>query len=425
MTCGENNRQKVSHLQAAEAAHLAARIGRILFTNGADTHHVNRAIIDATRDMGHVAHVLVTSEAILVTVGTNKQFSTKVGQGFSSAAVNMGKLAAINDLIEDIRTGRLDAEAIERRLDAIENAASRYPAYLVVFGVTMTTAALARLFGATWIVVAASLAAGLVSVLLRRRMPSIWPNQFADTFVVATLSGLVAVLVLQFFPGESPVLALTAAGMILVPGVPLINGVREVTSGNAGNGVARLTTGIATVLAIGFALFTVSFVTGADLPIDGGPGSLSVPQDLFFAGLAAAGFTLLFNVPPKAIGFCIVAGMTSHGLRTLLEHAGLALPISSLLGAFAAGLIARFAAGIHKVPAVVFAFPGVVALIPGSFGFRAGIGGLQIMAQGVGSSQSLVAMTLSLIIITVVTTTAIAIGLVLAFSGMSEKTSHT
>lgn len=40
--------------------------------------------------------------------------------------------------------------------------------------------------------------------------------------------------------------------------------------------------------------------------------------------------------------------MTSHGLRTGLEQLGAALPISSLLGALAAGLIARFAAGIHR-----------------------------------------------------------------------------
>lgn len=32
-------------------------------------------------------------------------------------------------------------------------------------------------------------------------------------------------------------LFLTAYGIVLVPGVPLINGIREISSGNAGNGV--------------------------------------------------------------------------------------------------------------------------------------------------------------------------------------------
>ncbi|WP_037083773.1 threonine/serine ThrE exporter family protein [Neorhizobium vignae] len=407
-------------LEPSRAAHLAARIGRVLFVNGADSQHVSRAVAGVAGDMGHAAHVLVTSEAVLVTVGTNEQFCTKVGQAFSSPSVNMGRLTAVNELLEEVKLGELDADAIEGRLDDIEASRGRYPVGLVVLGVTVTTAALTKLFGATWAVVAASLVSGLVSALLRRWMPSVWSNQFGDAFVVAILSGLTAVIVLRFYPDESPVLALTAAGMILVPGVPLINGVREVTSGYAGNGVARLTTGIATVLAIGFALFTVSFVTGAVLPVNAAPGSLQVPEDLLFAGLAAVGFALLFNVPPKAICFCVIAGMTSHGLRTLFEHAGLALPISSLLGALSAGLIARLGAQIHDVPAVAFAFPGVVALIPGSYGFRAGIAGLQIMAQGAEASPALVATMLSLIITTIVTTSAIAIGLVLAFSGPAQ-----
>ncbi|MGX5666445.1 threonine/serine ThrE exporter family protein [Rhizobium daejeonense] len=403
-------------VSAEQTVHLVARVGRLLFLSGADTPHVAESVANVARGLGHTVHVLITPGAILATVGSNERFSTKVGPEFTTPAVDMGRLTAIRAVVDDILGGLRDPDIIDGRLDAIEALSGRYPSFIVVLGVALTTASLARLFGASWTVVAAAFIAGIASACLRRLLPRFGLNQFLATFVVAVLSGLAGVLALRLWSDASPVLVLTAAGMILVPGVPLINGIREISSGNAGNGVARLTTGTMTVLAIGFALYAVGSLTGATLPVDVGPGSLSVAQDLVYAGLAALGFAVLFNVPPSAIGFCIAAGMTSHGLRTGLEQLGAALPISSLLGALAAGLIARFAAGIHRVPAVVFAFPGVVAMIPGSYGFRAGIGGLLIMTQGSAASPSLVSLTAALAITTMVTTMAIAIGLTLSLS---------
>ncbi|MGV2140046.1 threonine/serine ThrE exporter family protein [Agrobacterium sp. 16-2014-1-2a] len=402
---------------AARAAHLAARIGRLLYVNGADAQHVAHNVTEVAGYLGHTAHVLVTSEGILVTVGSEEQFSTKVGHEVTATGVDMGKLLQIQQIVDEMRFGVDQPAMIERRINAAETDSGGYPEYVVVLGVAVTTGSLAMLFGSTLAVAIASFVAGLVSIILRHRLPAVLPNPFAVTFLVAILSGIVAVLALRLLPEESPILALTAAGMILVPGVPLINGIREVGTGHAGNGIARLTTGIALVLAIGFALFTVGFLTGAQLPVDAGPGILPVWEDLLFSGLAASGFAILFNVPPRAFIFCVLAGMASHGLRTSLEGVGLNLPIASLIGALAAAVIARLAASIHRVPAVVFAFPGVVAMIPGSFGFRAGIGGLQIMSQGAAAPHELVANTMALAITTTVTTIAIGIGLALPLSG--------
>jgi len=74
---------------------------------------------------------------------------------------------------------------------------------------------------------------------------------------------------------------------------------------------------------------------------------------------------------------------------------------------------------------VVFAFPGVVAMIPGSYGFRAGIAGLQVMELGSAASATLVATTLGLAITTAVTTIAIGLGLALPLSGFWKATWFT
>jgi uncharacterized membrane protein YjjB (DUF3815 family) len=143
---------------------------------------------------------------------------------------------------------------------------------------------------------------------------------------------------------------------------------------------------------------------------------LPVADDFLFSALAGAGFALLFNVPVRAAWACVVCAMAGHGLRTALEHLGLDLALGSLVGAFAATFLARLIAGHFRVSPVTFAFPGVVAMIPGSYAFRAGAGGLAVMQAGAGASPALIGETLGLAVTAVVVTAAIAIGLCLALA---------
>ena len=102
-------------------------------------------------------------------------------------------------------------------------------------------------------------------------------------------------------------------------------------------------------------------------------------------------------------------------------QSGLDITSATLLGATVAGLFARLCARACRVPPVIFALPGVVAMVPGSYAFRAGIGGVELMRQGASASFQLGAETLSLVITAVLITVAIAIGLTLALSIPPEK----
>lgn len=403
-------------------AHAVARAGRLLLTWGADTDHVQRRMTDMALDFGHEAHVLVTPEAVLLTVGDDGRRETRVGHEIGGMKVDMGRLLAVEQVLADVRAGLRDPDAVNARLDTVERGPGEHPALATVVAVAVTAASLARLFGADWPVVGAAFAAGAVSILLRQALARHGLNAIAVAFGTAFLSGLCSAVAVRFAPGASPVLCLTAAGMILVPGVPLINGVRDLVNGHPGNGVARLALGGATVLAIGFALFLAAASAGSALPVGTAPGSLPLAQDLLFAATAAAGFAIFFNVPLRAVWICVVCGMAAHGLRNLLVHGGLDIASASLLGAFAAGMVARVAGARCRVPPVAFAFAGIVALVPGSYAFRAGIGGLHVMTLGADTPPALIADTLSLAIAAAVMTTAIAVGLLLALSvGSGER----
>jgi uncharacterized membrane protein YjjB (DUF3815 family) len=207
-----------------------------------------------------------------------------------------------------------------------------------------------------------------------------------------------------------------APGMIVVPGVPLINGVRDVVQNHVTIGLARLATSSIIVLMIALGLFCAAIATGVDLPVDERMALQPLPADAAFSAIVAVGFALLFNVPIRLAWVCAVCGLVSHPLRTALLNTGLDIVPATLLAAAAGGVLSHYLARVFRAPAATFVFPAVLAMIPGSYGFRAAIGCLRILQLGGAAPPPLVAETLSLSVATGLLTMAIAIGVVVPLS---------
>ena len=169
--------------------------------------------------------------------------------------------------------------------------------------------------------------------------------------------------------------------MILVPGVPLINGILDMIRNHVTIGLSRLGFAALVVLAIALGVFAAARLTSVGVPVDSPTLTVGVPQDALFSALAAGGYALLFNVPARMAWACGVCGVASHTLRTLLFHFGLDLITGTLIGALVVGFLAQGFARHFRAPAVALAFPGVVAMVPGAYAFRAVFGTLQI-AEG-------------------------------------------
>lgn len=65
------------------------------------------------------------------------------------------------------------------------------------------------------------------------------------------------------------------------------------------------------------------------------PFALHLLHQAFFGGVAAAGFGVLFNCPPRLLGLCFAYGALALAVRTAgYELAGLSLPTASFAAAF-------------------------------------------------------------------------------------------
>jgi uncharacterized membrane protein YjjB (DUF3815 family) len=94
-------------------------------------------------------------------------------------------------------------------------------------------------------------------------------------------------------------------------------------------------------------------------------------EHALWAAVAALGFAVLFNVPPRALAPAALCGALAFASRALCVE--LRLCSLELATFFAATLVSVTATAVGKqlrAPAVVFVVPAVIPLVPGALAFR-------------------------------------------------------
>jgi uncharacterized membrane protein YjjB (DUF3815 family) len=181
-----------------------------------------------------------------------------------------------------------------------------------VVALGLTAASLSRLFGGDWPTFAIAGLAGAAGTWLRQELGRRRFNPIVIPFAAACLSGIIGGGAVLLGASGTPVLCLVAPAMIIVPGVPLINGVQDMIKNHMTLGLSRLGCAGLVTVAIGLGLFVATAVTGATIPVAAPTRVIGVPEDAVFSALAAGGYVLLFNVPLRMAWACMACGVASH-----------------------------------------------------------------------------------------------------------------
>jgi len=401
---------------AEDIAHLSLELGRLLLANGADTGQVQHAVAKFSQAFGYEVRLSVGYDVLLLTVIGAKDFRTKVGRHLQATTVNMTAVEILQQIANDAASGTLSPNLARQRLEDVERGVQAYPSWLIAITLGMTGAGLSKLFGGDWPIFITVLVASLVGTLVRLQLGKWRVPALALAYITALVSGIIGDIGIKLLPSAAPALCLIAPGMILVPGVPLINGIRDAIGNRMDLGLARLAFGVVFVIAITFGLVTATRVTGVGIPVTGSAPLLSVGMDAAFSAFTTVGYIFLFNVRTRLWWACVICGLCSHTLRTILLHIGLDIATGTLLGSMAAGFLAVIFARKFGTPPATVAFPGVVALVPGSYAFRAIVASLQIVKEAGNSSPALMTNAASLVVTAMLLTGAIALGIAIPLS---------
>lgn len=138
---------------------------------------------------------------------------------------------------------------------------------------------------------------------------------------------------------------------------------------------------------------------------------LTILFDIFWSGIAALGFALLFNVPRRALFTCFAIGAVGNTLKLIIIHFGIDIGMATLIGASLVGFLGVAFSSRLITPPPVLSIPGIIPMIPGTFAFKTMIGILNIATGKLQTNHNLLQFTAVNATQTLIVLAAISIGI--------------
>ena len=93
-----------------------------------------------------------------------------------------------------------------------------------------------------------------------------------------------------------------------------------------------------------------------------------------FAGLAAIGFSILFNVPSRTLPAIGALACIGGIIKFSCLNMGINIILSSLLGATTVGILSIITARKFFAAPLIFSIPAVIPMVPGAFAYNMMLG---------------------------------------------------
>lgn len=222
-----------------DIAMLAMEFGRLLLECGASAQIADEYVGRVARALGaQRVDLRIGYASLAITVGTGGDGITRMRK-VGALGVNQRLDQALRQLGRRVETGELTLAATRTALEKLTKETPRHPGWFVDLCVGLACASFGRLLGVDWIAVGPIFCAAALGQCLRRQLLMRQVNVFITATLVAFLASFFGGFVARFFGSQTVDTAMTAAVLLLVPGVPSLNAQYDILNGRPTLGSAR------------------------------------------------------------------------------------------------------------------------------------------------------------------------------------------
>lgn len=243
--------------KSGDVLNVCTDIGRILLENGAEISRTEDTLERIAEYYGVAeSDFFVLTNGILSSATDSTGTNSARVKFIPSNSANLAKVTAVNQLSREICSGRYTLEDVKKEIKRIDALHSE-PSLHIVAATALGSGAFSILYGAGLPDAVSALTAGFILGLFieyvaKRRLSKITRNILG--------SAIVSVICLFFHHlGFSSNMNAMIAGSIipLIPGVPFVNGIRDIARGDYLSGVVRLLDSIFVFICIAVGVGTV------------------------------------------------------------------------------------------------------------------------------------------------------------------------
>jgi uncharacterized membrane protein YjjP (DUF1212 family) len=366
----------------SEVLEVASIAGHILLENGAEISRVEDIMARISTYFGvDKGNFFVLSNGIFTTGMSGGKVEKAGGQASTYANVEfipirpiqLQKVVEVNQLSYDISAGRCTLQQARTRLEKIRNTPAK-PVWEQVLGSAFGAAGFCAVFGGGWLDCGAAFLVGCLLYPFILLVSGRYMSRIVGGISNALVATLLCVACYHLGFGNSLSNIIIGAIMPLIPGVPFVNGVRDLANADYLAGLTRLTDAllgffcIAIGVSVGFIVdgaFSHGLIELAGVSLNPETSGLLVQTLAAFIGTTA--FAVLFGVPRKQYVAAGVVGALGWLLYLILiRYAGMSAAIATLISTVFIGILSRVFAVVEKCPAAVFLLCGIFPLVPGA-----------------------------------------------------------
>lgn len=346
-------------------------LGSELLEAGCPTYRLEELLVTVAEHEGFRADVFAVPTGLFVGIRTPTGEAPAVSMvRVKEWGIDLERLAVLDDLLNRVidRTLSVSEARVElRRLSSVP----RWPVAVRLLAGAGSSAGAAIIFGGS---VSDFFIAGVGGVLLRaillrtQQEPGL---RFLENFLGGAIAALTAWFATLFWPGHSRDVLVLAVVIPLLPGMVLTTGLAEITFKNLVSGTARLVDAAVTLLSLVFGIgLVLSFEQWTGVRPE--PAGLLAPAAWWWQAVAIIVASLSFGVslglPRARLGIAVASGSVVW-LAQLLLRSWTPTPAAFVSALVLAASANAFARSTRK-PAQLFLLPGLLLLVPGSFGFK-------------------------------------------------------
>ena len=369
-----------SQADFAEVLEVAAKAGHILLENGAEISRVEDIMSRISSHFGvDSGNFFVLSNGIFTTGRANK--ITKSGAQASTYAnvefiplrgIQLSKVVAVNRLSYDISNGRTTLAEARERLERIASAAQK-PAWEQILGSGFGAGGFCAVFGGGWMDCFAALVVGLLLYAFVLGVSGRYLSKIVGGTCNALVATLLCILCWRMDFGGSLANIIIGAIMPLIPGVPFVNGVRDLANSDYIAGFTRLTDAMLGFFCIAVGVSLAFIFDGmlhggvVSISMTVNPETASILLQALAAFIGTAAFALLFGIDREHYVPAGVIGAIGWAVYLLLVRNCGATPVAATLASSTlVCILSRMAAIPYRIPAQGFLLCGIFPLVPGA-----------------------------------------------------------
>lgn len=350
---------------------VASEAGHILLENGAEISRVEDTMERISSHYGvHTGHFFVLSNGIFTTSSSNKYANVEF---IPIRGIQLSKVVEVNRLSYRIAAGKVSLTQARAELDAIRDEPMK-PAWEQIVGSAFGAAGFCAVFGGGFMDCAAAFVVGTLLYLFLLFISSRYLSKIVGGICNSLVATLLCLASYRLGFGSSLSNIIIGAIMPLIPGVPFVNGVRDLADSDYIAGTTRLTDAM-----LGF--FCIALGVGTSFVLDGSifQGMIELKGVTVNAETAGLGwqtlaafigtfaFAILFGVPRQQYATCGIIGAIGWAAFLIMTRARIAgTMVSITFSTVLICLMSRMVAVWDKCPSTVYLLCGIFPLVPGA-----------------------------------------------------------